>query len=84
MLATPIQSKASPPRSEGAQDSLNVVTMMDEATKLRELLLTLYVSGVLWQDQLSDDEQQRLLDTVLAAGEGRDFEPVGLPFPRAA
>jgi hypothetical protein len=57
--------------------------MTDEA-KLRELLTQLYVSSVLWQDRLPDDEQERLLDTVLAAAEGRPFEPLGLPFPRAA
>lgn len=55
--------------------------MSDEAAQLRALLLELYVCGVLWQDRLSDGEQERLLDTVLAAAEGRPFEPLGLPFP---
>jgi hypothetical protein len=57
--------------------------MRDEAAQLRALLLELYVCGVLWQDRLPDAEQQRLLDTVLAAAEGRAFEALELPFPRA-
>lgn len=49
---------------------------------LRQLLLELYVGSVLWRVDLPDSEQVRLLDTVLAAGEGRPFVPLGLPFPR--
>ena len=56
---------------------------MSEADKLRSLLRELYVSSVLWQDRLPDEEQERLLDTVLAAAEGRPFDLLGLPFPRA-
>lgn len=55
---------------------------MSEVEKLRQLLLEIYVSGVLIIDDLPEDENVRLLDTVLAAAEGRDFEPLGLPFPR--
>lgn len=54
-----------------------------ERAKLRTLLLDLYVASMLWRDDLPDDEQDRLLTTVLAAAEGRPFEPLGLPFPRA-
>jgi hypothetical protein len=57
--------------------------MTEDAAALRALLLELYVSGVLWQDRLPDDEPQRRLDTVLAAAEGRPFDALGLPFPHA-
>lgn len=53
----------------------------DTERRLRQLLLELYVSGVLWHDDLPNVEQQRLLDTVLAAAEGREFADLGLPFP---
>lgn len=53
------------------------------AANLRQLLLELYVSSTLWSDRLPNGEQERLLDTVLAAGEGRPFIPLGLPFPKA-
>lgn len=62
--------------------NLEVDPMTPTETKLRQLLLELYVSGMLWRDDLPAEEQERVLDTVLAAGEGRDFEPLGLPFPR--
>ena len=55
---------------------------MSEADKLRGLLMELYASSVLWHDRLPGPEQERLLDTVLAAAEGRPFELLGLPFPR--
>jgi hypothetical protein len=54
---------------------------------LRELLLALYVSGSLLPDAADDvppEEAARLLDTVMAAAEGRPFTPLGLPFPRSA
>ncbi|WP_374572770.1 hypothetical protein [Phenylobacterium sp.] len=54
---------------------------MDIEAKLRQLLMELYVSSVLFQDELPEAEQARLLDTVLAAAEGREFELLGLPFP---
>lgn len=50
---------------------------------LRELLLQLYVSSaLLGQERIAPEEEERLLDTVLAAGEGSPFVPLGLPFPR--
>lgn len=55
--------------------------MTSREEKLRQLLMELYVSSVLWQDQLSGPDQERLLNTVLAAAEGRDFDLLGLPFP---
>lgn len=57
---------------------------MRSEAKLRELLMEIYVSGVLWHDGLPYDEQARLLDTVSAAAEGHEFELLGLPFPRDA
>jgi len=56
----------------------------NEAEALRERLLAIYASGVLLEDRrdVSEEEAVRLLDTVLAAGEGRAFVPLGLPFPR--
>jgi hypothetical protein len=62
-------------------DGLQDMLVMEATRRLRELLMELYVSGVLWQDRLSEPDQKRLLDTVLAAAEGRPFEPPGLPFP---
>lgn len=49
--------------------------------RLRELLLALYVSGVCNPDDAPVEEHARLLDIVLAAGEGRPFADLGLPFP---
>lgn len=50
---------------------------------LRALILELYVSAaVLRRDVLAPEEEARLLDTLLAAGEGLRFAPLGLPFPR--
>jgi hypothetical protein len=55
---------------------------MSREDKLQELLMELYVAGVLCQDRLNEADQERLLSTVLAAAEGRDFELLGLPFPK--
>lgn len=56
------------------------------APRLRQLLLELYTSGAVYgpdeNDPLPEAERARLLDTVLAAAEGRHFEDLGLPFPR--
>lgn len=49
--------------------------------RLRQLLLEIYVSGSI-RDDLPTDELARLLDTILAAGEGEPFDDLGLPFPR--
>lgn len=54
---------------------------MSREQKLQELLMELYVAGVLWQDWLSEADQQRVLTTVQAAVEGREFELLGLPAP---
>lgn len=51
------------------------------AENLRKLLLELYVSGAIGLDDLSDDEGARVMDTVFAAAQGREFEPLGLSFP---
>lgn len=59
---------------------LAVIWLLDSPK--RQLLLELYASGVLFREDLPEAEQIRLLDTVLAAAEGREFEPLGLPFPR--
>jgi hypothetical protein len=50
--------------------------------RLRQLLLDLYVSGCINPTHVSDAEAKRVLDVVLAAAEGREFEDLGLPFPR--
>jgi hypothetical protein len=50
--------------------------------RLRELLRSLYVSGCCNPEDAKDAERARLLDIVLAAGEGRPFPDLGLPFPR--
>jgi hypothetical protein len=55
---------------------------MTDLEKLRALLSEIYVSGVLLDDSMPEAENVRLLDTVLAAAEGREFELLGLPFPR--
>lgn len=56
----------------------------NDTEALRELLLSIYVSGALLPEigQIPPQEAERLLDTVLAAAEGRPFVPLGLPFPR--
>lgn len=56
----------------------------EREAKLQQLLMELYASSMLWRSDLSAAEQNRVLDTVLAAAEGRDFSPLGLPFPRSA
>ena len=57
---------------------------MTREDKLQELLMELYVTGLLCQDRLHEADQERVLSTVLAAAEGRDFELLGLPFPKDA
>jgi len=51
---------------------------------LRQLLAELYVSANFGSSdqELSDEEWDRIHNTVLDAAEGRQFEPLGLPFPR--
>ncbi len=51
---------------------------------LRRLLAELYLSSSLGSaDQdVSDEEWDRIHRTVLDAAEGRQFEPLELPFPR--
>jgi hypothetical protein len=56
----------------------------NDVARLRELLLQLYVSGCLAPENATPDEEERLLDTVLAAAEGRPFPDLGLPFPRTS
>lgn len=57
---------------------------MNREDKLQQLLMELYVASMLRHDQLNEADQERLLSTVLAAAEGRDFELLGLPFPKDA
>jgi hypothetical protein len=52
--------------------------------RLRELLLQIYVSGCLMPENASPEEHERLLDIALAAGEGRPFPDLGLPYPRSS
>ncbi len=54
----------------------------NDAERLRELLHDIYHSGALNPLEASDAEHMRLLDVVLAAAEGREFDALGLPFPR--
>lgn len=49
--------------------------------RLRELLLQIYVSSSI-RDDLPEAEAVRLLDAIVAAGEGEPFALPGLPFPR--
>jgi hypothetical protein len=56
-------------------------TFDNTAEALRQLLLEIYTTGLLWDDGVPESERQRLLDTVLDAAEGRAFKPLGLPFP---
>jgi hypothetical protein len=51
--------------------------------RLRQLLLELYISSCVNPVIASDEERVRVLDIVLAAGEGRQFPDLGLPFPRS-
>lgn len=54
----------------------------NNAVTLRRLLFEIYHAGVLNPPTASNAEHMRLLDIVLAAAEGRDFEALGLPYPR--
>jgi hypothetical protein len=54
----------------------------NDVDRLRELLLQIYVSGVLRPDvSLIEAEVDGILDTVLAAAEGRPFRPLPVPLP---
>lgn len=53
----------------------------NDATRLRQLLLEIYVSGSI-RDDMPDREWDRIMSIVLNAGEGRRFADLGLPFPR--
>lgn len=53
-----------------------------EIMRLRELLLAIYVAVLSHlPDTIPDDQASVLFDTVLAAGEGRPFSPLPLPWP---
>lgn len=67
----------SPPSDQAERE-----TVANTIGALRQLLIELYVSASLGGPQtLLDAEHDRLLTTVLDAGEGRPFRPLGLPFP---
>jgi hypothetical protein len=70
-------------RPHAAEDASNSSPeKANDAERLRELLHDIYHSGVLNPLEASDAEHMRLLDVVLAAAEGREFDRLGLPFPR--
>lgn len=79
-----------PERLEELEDFMAIpdgVDPMLRVAQLQELLTSLYVAvlghlfdidgGSMWPAAVDD-----VLDTVLAAGEGRSFEPLELPWPK--
>ena len=71
-----------PDRVTRPKADIGSTSRSNEAERLRELLHDLYHSGALNPLDASDAEHMRLLDIVLAAAEGREFDRLGLPFPR--
>lgn len=69
---------------DGLEDAIAIAEgyLANEPANLRKMLLGIYTSGILCRDVVvREDVLSSVLDSVLAAAEGRQFKPLPVPLP---